>query len=315
MVRVDSDRVNWALVIVLVAVALLLATVSSVGYGDQVVAPTKSLSGPSWQSVGQNRKEVVVAPSELCYVARELYLAGRFAEASETFERAAIANPMDPIIRMWSGIAAYRTGDSGAAIRHWRSLWCDEVPLSESGVWPGVALVAAYLEADNTREAARIIVPLERGDFGSDAVRNPVVSFYAALVFERFAGAAPRYRDAVEESIAERFSPAFASSDPSFGVSPNSQSWFIFLTKRALQRTIRCERSLEWAAPSASGSVRVDPSLAPTVEELLVALDSADFASQARGKLRALQLYESSPERRIDIFDDPDMITRRRFIA
>jgi len=134
-------------------------------------------------------------------------------------------------------------------------------------------------------------------------------------VYEQLATAAPKYREAVEESLAEKFSPALASSDGSQLVSPNSQSWLTFLTKRALQRTIRGARSLDRTAPMVPESATVEPSFAPTVEELLECLGSADFASQAHRKLRALELYQSPPNRRPEIFDDPELIKRGRFIA
>ena len=147
------------------------------------------------------------------------------------------------------------------------------------------------------------------------SLTTPIVSFYAALVYEQLATAAPKYREAVEESLAEKFSPALATRDGSQLVSPNSQSWLIFLTKRALQRTIRGARSLDRDAPVVPESATVEPSFAPTVGELLEALGSADFASQARRKLRALELYRSPPKRTIEIFDDPELFKRGRFIA
>jgi hypothetical protein len=180
----------------------------------------------------------------------------------------------------------------------------------ECGVWPVVALAAAELESGRPDRAARFIVPLERGDYGLEFADHPIASFYAALVYEQLASAAPKYREAVEESLAEKFSPALASSDGFQWVSPNSQSWLIFLTKRALQRTIRGARSFDWAAPVVPESATVEPSFAPTVEELLECLGSADFASKARRKLHALELYESPPNRRPEIFDAPELIKR-----
>jgi len=223
--------------------------------------------------------------------------------------------PSDPAARMWAGLAAMRTGDRAAAIRHWNAVWCDEAPVMECGVWPAVALAAAELESGRPDRAARFIMPLERGDYGIEFTNHPVVSFYAALMYEQLATAAPKYREAVEESLAEKFSPALASNDGSQTVSPNSQSWLTFLTKRTLQRTIRGARSLDRDAPLVGESATVEPSFAPTVGELLEALDSADFAIQARRKLRALELYKSPPNRRPEIFDDPELIKRGRFIA
>ena len=98
-------------------------------------------------------------------------------------------------------------------------------------------------------------------------------------------------------------------------VSPNSKSWLMFLTKRALQRTIREAGAIDWTAPVIPEAATVEPSLAPTVEDLLEAIGSADFATKARQKLRALKLYESQPERKIEIFDDPDPLRRGRFFA
>jgi hypothetical protein len=322
MVRLDSDHANWVLIVILVAMALLLAMVSSLAYGDQI-STQKAVSQSALradQAAGlalasqQDRKEART-PAEAWYVARELYLAGRFAEAKRGFEQATATYSFDPALRMWAGMAAYRMKDHSAAIRHWRAACCDDFPMSGSGVWPAVALTAAYLETGQPKEAAKYIVPLERGDFGSDAAEHPIVSFYAALVYEQLAITAPQYRDAVEESLAEKYSPPLASSDAGFTVSPNSRSWLIFLTKRSLQRTIRGARFFEWTAPLVPESATVEPSLAPTVEDLLEALGSADFVSQTRGKLRALRLYESPPKRRIEIFDDPELIKRGRFIA
>jgi tetratricopeptide (TPR) repeat protein len=319
MVRVDGDHVNWVLVVILVAMALLLAMVSSTGYGapqpaDSQAADRTDQAKHFWQVAAQDRKEVRT-PSEVWYIARELYQSGKFTEAREAFEKVVAVYPSDPAVRMWAGIAAYRVGDRAAAIRHWESVWCDEAPLSDAGVWPAVALAALHLELGQRSHAARFIVPLERGDFGCDAADHPLVSFYAALVYEQLATAAPKYREAVEESLAEKFSPALASNDASLLVSPNSQSWLIFLTKRSLQRTIRGARSLDWAAPLVPESATVEPSFAPTVEDLLEALGSADFAFQARRKLRALDLYQSPPNRKIEIFDDPELMKRGRFIA
>jgi hypothetical protein len=323
MFHADGDHVNWVLVVVLVAMALLLAMVSSTGYGavdirsPQPVDPTTARADQAklfWQVAAQDRKEVQT-PSEVWYIARELYQAGRVEEARVMFEKVAAAYPADPGARMWAGMAAMRTGDRAAAIRHWNAVWCDEAPVMECGVWPAVVLAAAELESGRPDRAARFIVPLERGDFGFEFTDHPIVSFYAALVYEQLATAAPKYREAVEESLAEKFSPALAANDGSQWVSPNSQSWLIFLTKRALGRTIRGAWSIDRAAPVVPESATVEPSFAPTVGEFLEALGSADFASQARRKLRALDIYQSPSNRRPEIFDDPELIKRGRFIA
>jgi tetratricopeptide (TPR) repeat protein len=319
MVRFDGDHVNWVLVVILVAMALLLAMVSSSANADLQQANPQAVARADqakqfWKLAAQERKEVQT-PSEVWYIARELYQAGRVEEARGMFEKVVATYSSDPAARMWAGMAAFRTGDRATAIRHWNAVWCDEAPVMECGVWPAVALAAAELESGRPDRAARFIVPLERGDYGLEFADHPIVSFYAALVYEQLATAAPKYREAVEESLAEKFSPALAASDGSQMVSPNSQSWLIFLTKRALQRTIRGARSIDWAAPMVPESATVEPSFAPTVEELLEVLGSADFASQARRKLRALELYQSPPNRRPEFFDDPERIKRGRFIA
>jgi tetratricopeptide (TPR) repeat protein len=316
MFRLDGNQVNWVLVVVLVAMALLLAMVSSSAYGDVQQRNAQSAQAEQAKPLlaPQDRKEVRTA-SEAWYVARELYQAGQVQESREMFEKVVAAYPSDPAARMWAGMAAFRSGDRATAIRQWSAVWCDESPVTECGVWPAVALAAAELESGRPDRAARFIVPLERGDYGFEYADHPVVSFYAALVYEQLASAAPKYRDAVEESLAEKFSPALASNDGSLMLSPNSQSWLVFLAKRALERTIRGARSLNGAAPMVSESATAEPSFAPTVEELLESLGSADFASQARRKLRALDLYQSPPNRRPEIFDDPELIKRGRFIA
>ena len=319
MVPVEGDHVNWVLAVILVALALLLAWVSSTSYG--VVAPgvprvggqAIPVRGPVLL-VTQERKEART-PSEIWYVARELYREGRISEASKMFERVVSAIPDDPAARMWAGIAAFRAGSHALAARHWMAAWDAEGCTPELGVWPAVALAAVHLESNRVAEAARFIVPLERGDRGPDAAEHPVVLFYAALIYERMALAAPKYLDAIEESLGEKFSPMLGSSRVDELVSPNSQSWLIFLTKRALQRTIRRVQSFDWTAPVVPWPATVEPSFAPTVEELLEALGSTDFASQARQKLRALKLYESPSERKIEFFDDPRLLQRARFIA
>jgi hypothetical protein len=319
MFRIDSDHANWVLVVILVAMALLLSIVSSSSYGDTQLASsqTAAQSGQAKQvlQVAAQDKKEIRTPSEVWYVARELYQTGKVNEARGMFDSVVAAYPSDPAARIWAGMAAFRTGDRATAMRHWSTVWCAEAPVMECGVWPSVALAAAELELGRPDRAARFIVPLERGDYGFEFVDHPLVSFYAALVYDRLAIAAPKYRDAVEESLAEKFSPALASSDGSQMVSPNSQSWLIFLTKRAMQRTIRGARSIDWAAPVVPESATVEPSFAPTVGELLECLDSADFAAQARRKVRAFQLYQSPPNRRHEIFDDPELIKRGRFIA
>ena len=319
MLRVDGDHVSWTLIIILVTLALLLALVQSTAHGGQPVSDSQSTVRSDqavrfWRMVTQDRKEART-PSEVWFEARELYQTGKFAEARESFEKVLAVYPYDPAARMWTGMAAYRTGDRSSAIRHWTSVWDEEGCASELGIWPAVALTAAYLESGRVDRAARFIVPLERGDLGPQVTCHPVISFYAALVYEQLAIAAPKYRDAVEDTLAEKFSPALASSDGNAVVSPNSKSWLIFLTKRSLQGTIRGAKLVDWAAPVVPATATVEPSFAPTVEDLLEAIGSADFASQARRKLRALELYESPPERKIDIFDDPDLLRHGRFIA
>jgi hypothetical protein len=321
MFRMDGNHVSWFLVITLVTLALLLALVSSTGYGGDQVAVHRADSTTIIRTdhtarfwvAQQGRKEVRTA-SERWYVARELYRAGRFGEATGEFERAAAGYMADPALEMWAGMAAYRAGNLAAAKRHWEAVRCDTGPMSEAGSWPIIALTAAYLKSGQVAEAARLIVPLERGEFGSEITEQPLVSFYAAIVYDQLASTAPKYRDAVEDSLAMKVSPPLASNDPGFAVSPNSQSWLIFLTKRALQQTIRHSRTFEWTAPLVPDSATAEPSLAPTVEDLLEALGSADFSAQARGKLRAIRLYESPPKR-IEIFDDPELIKRGRFNA
>jgi hypothetical protein len=338
----DGDHVNWVLVIILVALALLLALVSTSGYGStppadrEAAIPDRQIQAIEWAA--QQRKELRTA-SETWYIVRALYQAGRVAESRELFDAVVAVYSYDPAARVWAGMAAFRCGDRAAAIRRWNALWCDEAPVMECGVWPAVALAAAELESRRPLEAARYIVPLERGDCGREVFEHPIASFYAALVYEQLATMAPKYRDAVEESLAEKFSPALASrkagfqsasdnhqswqapglphvaSDVSQMLSPNSQSWLIFLAKRSLERTIRAARSLDWDAPVVPASATVEPSFAPTVGELLESLGSADFAAQARRKLRALELYESPPNRTPEFFDDPMWMKRGRFIA
>jgi hypothetical protein len=325
MVRYDGDHVNWTLIVILVALALLLATVSSTGsadirspqQADPLAADRADQVEQFWRLAAQERsdRKEDQAPSEVWYIAREMYRAGRVEESRTMFDRVVAAYPSDPAPRVWAGMAAVRIGDHAAAIRHWNAVWCDEAPVMECGIWPAVALAAAELESGRPERAARFILPLERGDFGHELTDHPLVSFYAAAVYEQLATAAPMYREAVEESLAERFSPALASSDSTQWVSPNSQSWLIFLAKRALQRTIRGAASLDWDAPVVAESATAEPSFAPTVGELLEALGSADFAAQARRKLRALDLYQSPPHRNIELFDDPDQFQRGRLIA
>lgn len=318
MLLADSDHVNWVLIVVLVALALLLAMVSSTASGAWLAdvpgdSPTSQtgllLPAASQQTRGAR------TPAETWYIARELYRAGEYVRAAKAFETVVEAYPCDAGATIWAGMAAYRAGDHRGAIRYWEAA-CDAVA-SESNVWPAVALTAAHLKAGRVHDAAKRILPLAESSetAGSRTAGNPIVSFHMALVYEQLAKAAPSYRDAFDESLALRFSPPLASSDAGFVVSPNSRSWLIFLTKQALKRTIGAARSLEWAAPVVPESATVEPSLAPTVEDLLFAIDSADFAAKAHGKLRALQLYESPPNRKIEIFDDRDAIKRGHFIA
>jgi hypothetical protein len=322
MFRIDGDQTNWILVIVLVALALLLALVSTSAYGDvrlgnsQVTARSDQTSQANrpFPVVAQDRNEVRTV-SEIWYIGRELYRARQFEQSYRYFETVATRYPADAGAQIWAGMAAFRGGDRAAALRHWNAAWSGDVSVSERSVWPAIALAAAELESGRPDRAARFIVPLERSDQGPEIADHPIVSFYAALVYEHLTKSAPKYREAVEDSLAVKFSPALASSDASQWVSPNSQSWLIFLTKRALQRANRGARSINWTAPVVPESATVEPSLAPTVEELLECLGSADFAAQARRKLRALELYLSPPDRRPEIFDDPETIKRGRFIA
>ena len=320
MLRVaDGDHVNWVLVVVLVALALLLAMVSSTGYGfDQPsrvpAAGRENQAAMFWRIVSQDTKgrKEVLTPSENWHVARELYLTGKFAESRKAFERVLVFYPDDPAVKMWAGMAAYRTGDRAGAARHWEAVRCDGDVTSEFGVWSAIALAAVHLEEGRVDLAARLILPLDGDNIqpAESAANHPIVSFYAALVYEELANAAREYRDAVEESLAEKFSPPLASADKGVMVSPNSKSWLVFLTKRALQRTIREAGAIEWTASIVPEAATAEPSLAPTVGELLEAIGSADFATKARQKLRALKLYESQPERKIEIFDAPPLGNR-----
>jgi len=319
MTRLDSDHVNWVLVVILVVLALLLALVQSSAYGggkpgDIPPASRADHSHGTWRLATQEKAKEL-APAEAWYLGRELYKEGSFGAARAALDRVVSVYPLDPAARMWAGMAAYRLGDRTGAIRNWKAALGDEARTSELGIWPAIALAAAQLEEGRVDEAARLVVPMERGDFGPGAADHAIVLYYAALVYERLAIAAPRYRDAVEESLAERFSPALAGGDGSRLVSPNSQSWLIFLAKRTLQRTIRAARTIDWTAPVIPESATVEPSLAPNVEELLEVLGSADFAAQAHQKLRALKMYESTPDRQIEIFDDPETLRRGRLIA
>jgi len=164
MVRYDSDQVNWVLVVILDEMALLLAMVSSSANADQQQADPQAAARADqarqfWQMAAQERKEVRT-PSEVWYVARELYQAGRTEEARGMFEKVVAAYPSDPAARMWAGMAAFRTGDRATAIRHWNAVWCAEAPVMECGVWPAVVLAVAELESGRPDRAARLIVPL-----------------------------------------------------------------------------------------------------------------------------------------------------------
>jgi hypothetical protein len=290
--------VNWILVVILIVLALLLTLVQSAGYG----------SAASLDRVGASRSGGVAAapnlgvqsPSEPWHLACEMFRAGFDAESRAMFERVVAHYPQDPAARMWAGMAAFRVKDYEAATAHWRVACGSEGTPPQ--VWLAIAHTAAQLERGRADEAARWIVPLERGDFGAPVADHPIVSFYAALVYEQLAIGAPRYRDAVEESLAERFSPALARGDAAAPVGPNSGSWLTFLARRALERTVRA-RAVDWTAPVVAPETTIEPSLVPTVEDLLDALGSADFALRAHQKLRALRMYRSPPNRAIEQYD------------
>ena len=66
MVRFDGDHANWVLVVILVAMALLLAMVSTTGYGADIRAVQQADSHAGlradqashfWQVAAQDRKE------------------------------------------------------------------------------------------------------------------------------------------------------------------------------------------------------------------------------------------------------------------
>jgi hypothetical protein len=172
-------------------------------------------------------------------------------------------------------------------------------------------MAAAELDLGRTDRAARYVVPVERGDYGLELACHPVVSFYAGRVYELLAMAAPKYREAVEESLAEKFSSAVASKDESQWASPNSRSWLIFLAKRAYSQAARSDWSLNHAMPIMPETATAEPSFVPTVGELLECLGSTDFAAQSRRKLRAIKLYQSEPE----LFHDRHWMKRGQFIA
>lgn len=314
MINAHADHVNWMLVVILVTLALLLALVSSTGGFAQVAVSVAPATTDESRGLLVERSAVSVQAgshqesrfSEVCYLARELYQAGKLAEARNAFEDAVAARPIDSGARAWAGIAAYREGDHAAAVSHWNRVALSAGKNSDSSVWAAIAQSASYLETDDLKNAARILVPLERKEEDISASRgvHPVATFYAGLLYEKLALAAPDYRDAVEESLGERFSSPMASAGEGVSASPNSRAWLQFLAKRCFQRTVRQARVSEWwTVPVVPWQATLDPSLAPTVEDLLDALGSADFAYQAAQKLRALRIYESEPDRGIEIFD------------
>jgi hypothetical protein len=314
MISVSSDHVHPVLIVVLVALALLLAMVESAGREPvRLPDPTPVLVPVVWMSdPGETRAWDGL---EQWAVARKLYRSGEVEAAREQFESVLAAFPHDPAVRMWAGMTAYHLGDREMALRHWETAWGEEARTSVLGVWPAIALAATHLELGQVDEAARRIVPLERGDVAIEPspTDHPVVGFYAALVYEQLAHVSRDFRDAVEESLGERFSPCLAANDGS-GVVPNSRSWLVFLARWALTRTIREAQRLDWSAPVIPAAATAGPALAPTVEDLLACLGSADFAVQARGKLRALQHHELRPSPEGEIYDAP-MFERGHLIA
>jgi hypothetical protein len=342
MVRADADHVNWVLVVILAALALLLAMVSSSASPhrakpaadwsdvDSLLQQRFTRSSPrpgepvaaGQESIGSERLWTV---SEGWYVGCELYRAGRFAQARWALERVVNVLPDDAAARTWAGMATLRAGDPAGAIRQWEPVWTGNAPGSEPWLWSGVAMVAVHLEAGSVDDAARIMLRLEDEAPGAAGTGHaadgpragvyPIISFYAARVYEALASEAADYRDAVEEPLRERFSPVLAAREPGVVTIPNSRSWLTFLAKRALKEAVRGAGSIDWSAPVVAESATVEPSLAPTVEELLEAIGSADFAVQARGKLRALEIYESQPEPEIEIFDTVEPRERNRRIA
>lgn len=249
---------------------------------------------------------------ELWYLARELYQAGEIAHARTAFEQAVRARPIDAGIRVWAGLAAYRLGDRDSAVSHWTRA-SESLVDPDRGMWISLALTASYLDSGEVEQAARLIIPLERGDGEAQSSGHPVVSFYAGMVYERLATVAPSYRDAVEESVAERFTPPLAAAAADSMASPNSKSWLLFLAKRCYQRTITEARTSDWwAVPVVPWQTTLEPSLTPTVEELLEALGSDDFANQASQKLRALRIYESESDRGIEFFDPEELFRTGR---
>jgi hypothetical protein len=319
MIRAEGDYANWVLVVILVALALLLAMVSSTGYGSPTlpdrVAGNQLVQESTLKPPGAPGRSRVQTDSDRWYVARELYRAGEFAEAREMFDSVVAAYPNDPAVRMWAGLTAARMQDWSTASNQWSALSGRGEVGPNCNVWFTIARAAAELELGRPDRAAHLIVPLERGDFGQELSDHPIVCFYAAVVYEKLALVAPTYLDAVGETVGERLSPPIASTDQEILVSPNSRSWLVFLAKRSLVHAVRQAGSFDRSASLVSEQVTAEPSFAPTAADLLDALGSSDFAAQARLKLRALDLYLNPPSRRHEPFNDPDILKRWRFIA
>ncbi len=318
--EIESDRTqHWLLVMLLVALALVLALATSSGYG-RMASPQ---SGPL--AVGERQmpaRPLLVVPtaeprarSEAWFVARELYRAGRWNDSARWFGWAAAQYPDDPALEMWRGMAAYRAGDTTAAVTHWETVWADGSAAARGGVWPALALAATALDTGDYGRAAELVLPLEAdgANAGID-LAGGLVDYYAALVYEAWAYEAPSYLDAAGEIGGGPFTPPLATTDPRMLVHPSSRSWLVFLTRRALERACRASPRIDGSAHLVAPDATAEPSLAPTVGELLEALGAADFPVQARQKLRAVRLYESARDKP-EIFDDIETLLRGRFVA
>jgi tetratricopeptide (TPR) repeat protein len=186
----------------------------------------------------------------------------------------------DDGLELWQAIVIARADAPRHTIKVWNQV---QLPAS-TRIWRDVTLAAAYLRAGDLKMAEVAL------DAAVEADRHhPVVHYYAALIRLEQAHTTKSWPDAIGPTRTR-----LVSYLPD--VSPNSADMYRLAAANALDRVIEYADRLTPSEPLIPPDWTIEPTLRPTINDLLVALGAKDHLAMSHNLLAQHYLERGSAD-------------------
>ena len=182
-----------------------------------------------------------------------------------------LVNPQDQTLLVWDALTALHENDYEAAIAMWERVLLRD----DTEVWRQIALGNTHLALGNIEEATECLKLA-----AELRPENPVVNYYMGILRLEQARYAPDFYDAMGIDVIRL--AAYTPNDRYMpdDVVPNSRSMYRMLARVELEKAVGLAAQVnldEPLTPDYGGYATVRP----TVRELLIAMDVANFPARA----------------------------------